>query len=297
MKVRLSFAEAGAYYGQKGLYVSQIDDGRYALSRSLNGEYGKMKSAFPDQESLKLAIPNVVDYLAGGSFIDPLRMMPTDLYAKDDELPLFDMEDLQAIEAWATVGRFYPDGQDIGLEHSSGSAFVLTKMRKAQQMLVISKWDQQKILHQTGITSEEDLRRMIRRKLSIKGGVEVMYFDLLTDSYNLKGVNCFVIPLSMIRENEVAKNWLEEYRWQKEHLIKYSEGEYRSFKRMRDLYARKILEVLPDRDGWPDNIENIYRDDRGGAKDQIVVEYITGACDKYRCDACGYDKVRRAYGK
>lgn len=93
MKVDLSYNEAKAYYWRKGLVVSQTGDG-YSLSRQWDE---KLRSVFPGQRPLTMMIPKEVDYLAGGSFIDPLRMMlttvPIRFNAQGDEAKLFTMRD------------------------------------------------------------------------------------------------------------------------------------------------------------------------------------------------------------
>lgn len=287
MKVDLSYNEAKAYYWRKGLVVSQAGDG-YSLSRRWDEG---LRSVFPGQRPLTMMIPKEVDYLAGGSFIDPLRMMSTTVpirfNTQGDEARLFTMRELSAVSGWATVGRFWLNG--------TSPTFSLTKMGRARYLLVCAKWDKRVNLEYVGLEAEANLYYMLQQKgWFVQPKDAVLYFDSLTDAYGMSGIDCFVIPL--VKNNAEVQKWLGVYRQQKQQLIKYSEAEYRIFKREKGMYAAKILKILPQRGYYPDNVRSIRRNVRG-VKDEIVVEYITGAYTKYRCDAVGLKKVQQDYGK
>lgn len=289
MKVDLNYDEAKEYYGRKGLVVRQVDDEWYSLSRQWNEE---LRSVFPEQRPLTVMIPKEVDYLAGGSFIDPFRMMPTTVpirfNTQGDEARLFTMRELSAVSGWATVGRFWLNG--------TSPTFALTKMSRAQYLLVCTKWDKRVNLDCVGLEVEVNLRCILQQQkgwfVQPKGAV--LYFNSLTDAYGMSGIDCFVIPL--VKSNAEVQKWLEIYRQQKQQLIKYSEAEYRIFKREKGMYAAKILKILPQRGCYPDNVRSIRRNIKE-VKDEIIVEYITGAYTKYRCDAVGLKRVWQDYGK
>lgn len=282
MKVSLNFDEARLYYQQKGLWVERSNDG-YILTKSYS-KNAVLKSAFSERRSLKLVIPKEVDYLEGGGFIDPLRMMPTMM--QDEGVKLFTTRDLNAVSGWATVGHFWLDGES--------PVFKLTKMCRAQYLLVCSRWDKQVNVWHTGLENEANLCYMLRMKglLPQSAETKVLYFDSLMDAYGLSGMDCFVIPLT--KNHTDVQNWLRVYRKQKWQLIKFSEAEYRIFKWTKGVYARKILDVLPQKGHYPDNIRNVRRD-MDGTRDEIVIEYTSGTCDRYRCDEVGYKKAQYDY--